>query len=604
MTVPSVPWYRRPLAVALLKLLRFRNRLRRENLHNTQPDMPVTGDPATAVPPATERQKRARTVLGTHNDLGVPDMGKTGARFGRNIPLSEAFPNTATLLDANPRVISNRLLARTEFVPATIVNLLAAAWIQFMVHDWMTHGKNEKQAPFKVPVAADDDWPGSRPMEIRRTRADTTRTPAERHLPPTFTNTETHWWDGSQIYGSREDIAAKVRSGIGGKLAVGQDRRLPLDPKKGVDCTGVNDNWWLGLSLLHTLFSLEHNAICDALAEEHPDWSDDQLFDLARLINAALMAKIHTVEWTPAILPNPRAKAALEANWWGLRGSDPRFERLFSELDIWSGIPGSSVDHHSAPYAITEEFVAVYRMHPLLPDEFRFLSSETKQPIPGKEAVPLPEVSERQVRPFLDTVSMRDVFYSFGVGHPGAIQLRNFPNFLRKLKRPDGRLVDLAAIDVLRDRERGVPRYNRFRELLHLSPVKSFDELTDNAEWAEAIKDVYGGDIDKVDTMVGMLAEKPPEGFGFSETAFRVFILLASRRLKGDRFLSTDYKGEVYTDLGLAWVEDTTMAEVILRHFPNLGPVWDRAPMRSSRGKTPRAEPVSEQGVVHEGQLR
>ena len=38
--------------------------------------------------------------------------------------------------------------------------------------------------------------------------------------------------------------------------------------------------------------------------------------------------------------------------------------------------------------------------------------------------------------------------------------------------------------------------------------------------------------------MVGLLAETPPEGFGFSDTAFRIFILMASRRLQSDRFLT------------------------------------------------------------------
>ena len=206
-----VPWYRFPVFVSLIKLLGFRIELRRRNLHNTQPDMPIKGDPDKVDPQPTERQRQARTVEGTHNDLGVPKMGSAGQRFGRNIPLADAGPDP-NIEDPNPRVVSNRLLARTDFVPATIVNLLAAAWIQFEIHDWMTHGKNEKENPFKVPVDDDDAWPGPRPMEIRRTRADTTRTPAEQDLPPTYTNAETHWWDGSQVYGSRQPIADKVRS--------------------------------------------------------------------------------------------------------------------------------------------------------------------------------------------------------------------------------------------------------------------------------------------------------------------------------------------------------------------------------------------------------
>ena len=87
-------------------------------------------------------------------------------------------------------------------------------------------------------------------------------------------------------------------------MTLGPDNLLPLD-QNGIDLTGVNGNWWIGLSLLHNLFTLEHNAICDRLAAEYPAWSDDELFDHARLINAALLAKIHTVEWTPAIIAHP-----------------------------------------------------------------------------------------------------------------------------------------------------------------------------------------------------------------------------------------------------------------------------------------------------------
>jgi hypothetical protein len=81
--------------------------------------------------------------------------------------------------------------------------------------------------------------------------------------------------------------------------------RLPLDPVTGIELSGFTENIWLGLSMLHTLFALEHNAICDMLKGHYPAWNDEQLYEKARLINSALLAKIHTVEWTPAILPHP-----------------------------------------------------------------------------------------------------------------------------------------------------------------------------------------------------------------------------------------------------------------------------------------------------------
>ena len=70
--------------------------------------------------------------------------------------------------------------------------------------------------------------------------------------------------------------------------------------RDGVEQTGFRRNWWLGLSMLHLLFVREHNAICDMLATSYPDLDDQRLYDTARLINAAVLAKLHTVEWTPA----------------------------------------------------------------------------------------------------------------------------------------------------------------------------------------------------------------------------------------------------------------------------------------------------------------
>jgi hypothetical protein len=69
-----------------------------------------------------------------------------------------------------------------------------------------------------------------------------------------------------------------------------------------------------------------------------------------------------------------------------------------------------------------------------------------------------------------------------------------------------------------------------------------------------------------------MYAEPTPPGFGFSDTAFRVFILMASRRLKSDRFFTTDFRPEVYTETGIRWVTHTKLKDVILRHYPELEP--------------------------------
>src|SRR6478735_1763673 len=557
------PWYRQPNVVAIPKLVEIRNQLRRENLHDTE-EPPLEKRTDTAQLDPTLREER--TIDGSYNDLDYPLMGSCGKRFGRNVPLDHTFPDTANLMAPSPRVVSRELMTRGEFQPATILNLMAASWIQFMVHDWFVHKRSETSF-VDIPLAPGDDWSDSSlqvPLSIPEPA------PAGSTRPPAYANPSGHWWDGSQIYGSDPLVAAKLRTGEGGKLKVEATKLLPVNPENGVHLSGFTENWWVGLAMLHTVFAREHNYIGDLLAREHPDWTDAQLHGKAKLINSALMAKIHTVEWTPAIVPHPVTQLAMHANWYGLAGEElQEVLKFLNDDEILGGIVGSKHDHHTAPYSLTEEFVSVYRMHPLIPDEVVIRSVETDA---AGETIELPELAGIKTPGVVNRIGMSDLFYSFGRSHPGAITLHNYPKHLQNLRRDDGEHLDLAAVDIFRDRERGVPRYNQFRRLFHKDPVKSFEELTDNAVWREEIRKVYGNDLEKVDLMTGLYAEPLPPGFGFSDTAFRVFVLMASRRLKSDRFFTDDYRVEMYTEFGLNYLKENSMLTVLKRHHPDLAP--------------------------------
>jgi hypothetical protein len=554
-------WHRLPVPLGLLTLVGLRTKLRESNLYDT------SSAPADQPKPRGSRPLTARTIDGTYNDLENPTMGSAGTRFGRNVPVELTYPeNDWALLRPNPRTLSRELLTRYEFQPATTLNLLAAAWLQFMIRDWFSHGKSEKENPWELELEVDDPWPQERPMRVMRTPADPTRSPDDTS-PPTHLNTNSHWWDGSQIYGSDEETQQKVRSGEDGKLIAGSDG---LPPKELISKASEEPGFWVGLALLHSLFVMEHNAICDRLHTEYPSWSDEDLFDRARLVNAALLAKIHTVEWTTAILGHPTMQIGMRANWWGIAGE--KLHKLLGRIsasEMLSGIPGSPKDHFGIPYSITGEFVAVYRMHPLIPDDFDLRSASDGGRIQERT---FREVAGPHVPELLDEIQLSDLFYSFGTAHPGAISLHNYPRLLQEYERPDGVLMDLAATDILRSRELGVPRYNAFRKLLHLTPAQTFEELTGDPGLAEELRRVYDGEIDRVDLMIGLYAEPKPRGFGFSDTAFRIFILMASRRLNSDRFFTTDYTPRIYTQAGLDWIDDNDMSSVLLRHFPRLLP--------------------------------
>jgi Animal haem peroxidase len=553
-----VGWSKLPPVLAIPVLIGLRRRMRELNLYDTGrgPD----DRPAADETDVGDYRVR-RTLGGTFNDLDDPLMGSVGSRFGRNVPLEHTVPEPDDqLLSPNPRLISDRLLARREFQPATTLNLLAAAWIQFEVHDWFSHG--DATDTWDVPLEPGDDWP-QRPMEIKKTPPDPSPSPG----PPTYVSDDTHWWDASQLYGGTREFNNVLRTGQDGKLHIDELGLPPADPDANL--IGPAGNFWVGLAMLHSLFLREHNAICDRLASQYPSMDDQRLYDTARLITAAVIAKIHTIDWTPAIIAHPTTVFAMRANWFGLLGE--QFERRFGRItknDLLQGIPGSDTDHHHVPYSLTEEFVAVYRMHPLIPDDvvFRALADD------GEVARwPMPELLIDHVRERLSETPMADLFYSFGRANPGALSLHNYPNGMRALERVDGPL-DLAAADILRVRERGVPRYNEFRRLFRLPSVATFEELTGGDQaLAEELRAIYQK-VDRVDLMIGLYAEPKPRGFGFSDTAFRVFILMASRRLKSDRFLTRDFRAEVYTDVGMAWVRDADMRSVLLRHFPTLAP--------------------------------
>ena len=187
-----------------------------------------------------------------------------------------------------------------------------------MVHDWFVHKKGVWSHTHDIPLDAGDTW-HERPMRVPKTPADPPKV-AGSTRPPAYINENTHWWDGSQIYGSSASTQASLRAGREGKVLVSPSGRLGVDPVTGREITGFTENGWVGLSLLHALFALEHNAICDELKKHNPLWDDERLFQQARLVNAALLAKIHTVEWSTSILPNQVASTGLRANWFGLLG--------------------------------------------------------------------------------------------------------------------------------------------------------------------------------------------------------------------------------------------------------------------------------------------
>ncbi len=570
--------------------------------------------------------KYFRSADGTCNDLKRPHVGAAGVAFGRNVSPEFIDLNAAEkLMTPNPAVVSKEFFTRDEFKPVPFLNMLAAVWIQFMNHDWLTHGRNSDRNPHKVT------GPDGVTHQIERTKEIEAKTNQyNEKFGKISQNDVTHWWDASQIYGSSKQEQMNLRSGQDGKMKTELVNGRELLPKiagfnvgdnkqnQGIEATGFRDNWWIGLSMLHTLFVKEHNAIADLLKKEHAKkdaasgkwlWVngkqkrllneqelDEVVFQTARLINAAIMAKIHTVEWTPAILPNPTLKKAMYTNWYGLANPQTwsKFIKRIPGLDgtdwfkgtqtgyLVGGVVGDKHNDYGVPFSITEEFTSVYRLHSLLPEQLVFKKLNAKNAAP----VNFTETRNQKSYGIMAANDLKDLYYSFGTQLPGQLVLNNFPKFMQEFTVPGHGQMDLGMVDIVRDRERGVPRYNQFRRGIALKPISSYRDFFPpgkpldlrQQKIIEKFEKVYGKDasgndnVEDIDLLVGTLSEEVrPKHFGFGETMFQIFILMASRRLMADRFYTDHYRAEVYTSTGMNWIDaEGTFAQVITRHMPEL----------------------------------
>ena len=159
--------------------------LRKKNLHDTD------GPPAVNTPPVGRRTPRNRTA---HRRRHLQRPRAPAHGHGRNAVRPQRAARAhlprpePTILTPNPREVSLKLLTRHEFLPATAVNVLVAAWLQFMIRDWFSHGRSAAEQPVagpagrRRPVARGPDADPAHPS-----RPDPPARASD--LPPTYVNT-------------------------------------------------------------------------------------------------------------------------------------------------------------------------------------------------------------------------------------------------------------------------------------------------------------------------------------------------------------------------------------------------------------------------------
>ncbi|KAK6798737.1 hypothetical protein RDI58_006440 [Solanum bulbocastanum] len=454
-----------------------------------------------------------RTADGKYNDPFNEGAGSEFSFFGRNMMPVDQHDK---LKNPDPMIVATKLLARRNFIDTgKQFNMIAASWIQFMIHDWIDHLEDTQQIE---ELRAPEEVASQCPLKSFKFYKSKETPTGIYEIKTGHLNRRTPWWDGSAIYGSDVEILKKVRTFKDGKLKLSENGLLEQD-KNGKIISGDVRNTWAGLLSLQALFVQEHNLVCDALKKEYPELEDEDLYRHARLVTSAVIAKVHTIDWTVELLKTDTLFAAMRANWYGLLGK--KFKDTFGHVGgaILGGLVGlKKPENHGVPYSLTEEFVSVYRMHQLLPDKLQLrnidATSGPNKSLPLTNEIPMGDLIGGKGEENLSRIGFTKQMVSMGHQACGALELWNYPIWMRDLIAQDvdgtdrpGH-VDLPALEIYRDRERSVARYNEFRRRMLQIPITKWEDLTDDEEVIKTLDEVYGDDVEQLDLLVGMSAEK------------------------------------------------------------------------------------------------
>ena len=333
-------------------------------------------------------------------------------------------------------------------------------------------------------------------------------------------NDITSYIDGSMVYGSREETAARIRAFEGGLLRTGPNfpgskPTLPVDVDNIVACPNRMDcflcgdvrcNEQISLTIIHTLWLREHNRCARELARINPHWEDERLYQECRAIVGALIQKITYSDYLPKVfgvpafnlfvgpypgylpevdasIPNSFATAAYRYGHSLIR---PQFDRLDANYNPLSIGPLNLVD-------------AFFN-----PDQFR-LSLGTDPIVRGWSAR-----NSQRMDEFLNSVLTSQLFQT--PASPG---------------------MDLASLNIQRGRDHGLAPYPTWQNFC----ARVFGQFSDFENDLTLVRflQLYGS-LETLDLWVGGLAEnRLPESL-LGATFSCIFGLTFQAVRNGDRF--------------------------------------------------------------------
>ncbi len=496
-----------------------------------------------------------RTFDGTGNNVDNPKWGSKDYYFQTLTTMiyGDSIKALTGKDRPNARLISNTICDQKDNIDDDLL-LTDYNWVfgQFIDHDITLAGVDYSEKIFvSVPQNDKSFTPGSIIPIFRTIAAQGTGT--SKSNPRRFNNEITSFLDASNIYGSDKARADWLRTFKDGKLKMSEGNLLPwntltgefnskIDPNAPplANDTHISDKLYVSgdvranenplLTTLHTLFAREHNRLCDKIKEKNPAWNDEQIYQKARKKVGAYFQSIVFNEWLPmqgVKLPE-------------YKGYNPDLNPTVSNL-------------FSA---------AAFRLgHTQLNKIITRIDDDGKEMIQGNISLrdayfnPLLIKVTGGIEPFLKGMSVQ---LEQKIDVKIVDDVRNY-----LFGKPDLGGLDLATINIMRSRERGLPDYNTIRADFGLEKITDFNEITKEKELASNLKFLYGN-VDNIDVWIGLLAEDHVENTIFGETLLQIMKDQFLRLRDGDRFY---YENDpAFTREEITEIKNTKIHDIIMRN--------------------------------------
>ncbi|XP_030626180.1 thyroid peroxidase [Chanos chanos] len=538
----------------------------------------LSGCPPPTACPAESRSSKYRSISGLCNNRNNPHWGAANSALARWLPAeyedAGSQPkgwNTGQLYTGYQlppvREISNKIIQSSSkhFLEDDAYSQMLVDWGQYIDHDISFTPQSTSRAAylegldclktcenvspcFPIEIPPRDKLAGSRSClpffrsspaclnGMTHIRRDGLTQPPQRQQM----NVATSFIDASTVYGHNENVQNALRnlSSSEGLLAVntkfsedGGRSYLPFVPTipsaclqdptareaDRVECFTAGDsrvNEIVPLSALHTLWVREHNRIAKTLKRLNPHWSSEITYQETRKIIGALHQIITMRDYIPKIIGEQAFDQHI-GPYEGYNDSvNPSVSNVFATAAFRFGHATISAKLQRLNESFQEhELYPSLNLHQTFFSPWRLVREGGLDPVlRGLLGQPAPMVTQEH----LMSVELTERLVLLNVS--GAF--------------------DLAALNLQRGRDHGLPGYTEWRAFCGLPRVETRAELSEvvsNEHLVEKIMDVYGH-LNNTDVWLGGLVEDLLPGARTGP----LFACLIGKQMKklrdGDRF--------------------------------------------------------------------